>query len=81
MQDGIRWVAEHSDHYDVIILDSTDSTGPAVGLFSQAFYRECARALTDCGVLSAQSESPFFDREEVRSNYANRGQAVPVTEA
>jgi spermidine synthase len=76
--DGIRWVAEHADHYDVIVVDSTDPVGPAVGLFSPAFYRDCARALTERGVLSAQSASPFFDREEVRSIYANLRQAFPV---
>ena len=77
-EDGIRWVTEHHNHYDVIIVDSTDPVGPAVGLFSPTFYRDCARALTDRGILSAQSESPFFDRDEVRAIYANLGQTFPL---
>jgi spermidine synthase len=59
--DGIRWVAEAApDTYDVIIVDSTDPVGPAAGLFSEAFYRDCHRALGARGVVVGQSESPLF---------------------
>lgn len=59
--DGIKWVAEaRPGAYDVIIVDSTDPVGPAAGLFSEAFYRDCLRALSDRGVLVGQSESPLF---------------------
>ena len=59
--DAIEWVKQAPDrHYDVIIVDSTDPIGPAVGLFSETFYKDCLRVLTDKGVLVAQSESPLF---------------------
>ena len=45
---------------DVIIVDSTDPVGPAEGLFTQAFYRDCFRALGENGILVQQSESPLY---------------------
>lgn len=59
--DGIKWVNEaEPGSYDVIIVDSTDPIGPAEGLFNEAFYRGCYRALGDQGILVQQSESPLY---------------------
>ena len=59
--DGINWVKEQAEHsIDVIIVDSTDPIGPAEGLFNEAFYRDCVRALRPDGILVQQSESPLF---------------------
>ncbi|MDH5182398.1 MAG: polyamine aminopropyltransferase [Gammaproteobacteria bacterium] len=58
--DGIKWVAESAPgSYDVIIVDSTDPVGPALGLFSVEFYQNCFNALSEGGVLVQQSESPL----------------------
>jgi len=40
----------------VIIVDSTDPVGPAAGLFSETFYRNCHRALRPRGIVVGQSE-------------------------
>lgn len=67
-QDGIAWVADaEPGSYDVILIDSTDPVGPAQGLFSVDFYRNCQRALAEGGVLAAQSESPLFHAELIRA--------------
>ena len=59
--DGIKWVADAKpETYDVIIIDSTDPVGPAAGLFSEAFYKNCLRALRPRGITVGQSESPLF---------------------
>jgi len=59
--DGIKWVANAKpETYDVIIIDSTDPVGPAAGLFSEAFYKNCFRALRPHGIVVGQSESPLF---------------------
>lgn len=66
--DGIDWVARAAPgSYDVIIVDSTDPVGPAAGLFSEEFYRNCLRALTPEGVVVGQSESPLFHAELIRT--------------
>lgn len=66
--DGIKWVADaQPGTYDVIIIDSTDPVGPAAGLFSEAFYKNCRRALRPKGVVVGQSESPLFHADLIRS--------------
>lgn len=67
-QDGIAWIAKAAPGtYDVIIVDSTDPVGPAAGLFSEEFYRNCLKALGPTGILVGQSESPLFHPELIRS--------------
>ena len=66
--DGIKWVANAKpDTYDVIIVDSTDPVGPAAGLFSAEFYKNCFKALKPNGIVVGQSESPLFHAELIKS--------------
>lgn len=66
--DGIKWVADAKpDSYDVIIIDSTDPVGPAAGLFSEEFYKNCFRALRARGIVVGQSESPLFHADLIVS--------------
>ncbi len=58
--DGIAFMANApAESIDLIIVDSTDPVGPAEGLFNQAFYENCLRALRAGGLLVQQSESPL----------------------
>ncbi len=75
--DGIQYVLEKKNQYDVIIVDAPDPEGPAVGLFEGSFYRSIHRALRENGLFAAQSESPFHNREllariykDVKASYA-----------
>lgn len=64
--DGIRWIQEtEPGTVDVIIIDSTDPVGPAKGLFSEPFYRDCLRALREDGLLAQQSESPLYHSKSI----------------
>ena len=64
--DGIDWVKHTAPNTtQVIIVDSTDPIGPAAGLFSEDFYRDCHQALADGGIIVHQSESPLFHRKEI----------------
>lgn len=44
----------------MVIVDSTDPIGPAVGLFSAEFYKNVFEALNEDGILVAQTESPIL---------------------
>ena len=66
--DGIRYMADCAPGaLDVVIVDSTDPVGPAEGLFNEAFYRSCHRALGVGGVLVQQSESPLAHSALIRA--------------
>ncbi|MBW3568261.1 MAG: polyamine aminopropyltransferase, partial [Proteobacteria bacterium] len=59
--DGIKWVKDGDpESIDVVIVDSTDPVGPAEGLFSENFYRDCHAMLRPGGILVQQSESPLL---------------------
>jgi spermidine synthase len=62
-QDGASFVKETERKYDLIIVDSTDPIGPEADLFTQSFYHDCFRALTESGILINQHESPYFEKE------------------
>lgn len=69
--DGIQWVRDtEPDSLDVIIVDSTDPIGPAEGLFSEAFYRDCLAALRPGGLIVQQSESPLLHIKILKEMYA-----------
>lgn len=60
--DGIAFVRETDERFDVALVDSTDPVGPAVGLFGAAFYEQLAARLGPEGVLAVQSGSPLYQR-------------------
>jgi spermidine synthase len=66
--DGIKWIQDAAvGSIDIIIVDSTDPVGPAEGLFTENFYRDCKKALGGQGILIQQSESPLVHQELIRA--------------
>ena len=61
IQDGVRFVRESSQIFDVVLVDSTDPVGPAKKMFGAPFYRDIFRLLSKEGILVVQAESPFFE--------------------
>jgi spermidine synthase len=59
-EDGVAYVREApSSRYSIVIIDSSDPKGPAVGLFTNEFYQSCKRIIDRYGIVVAQSESPY----------------------
>ena len=62
--DGFKWVKNiQHNYYDAILIDCSDPSEFANGLFSTDFYRECKRILKRKGILATQSESPESFKE------------------
>ncbi len=59
-EDGVQFVKETKERYDVVIIDSTDPIAVGEGLFTRDFYQDCFNLLTDDGILVNQSESPAW---------------------
>lgn len=70
--DGIRYIEEHKNTFDVIAIDSTDPVDHAVGLFRREFYEKVAAALRPGGVMTAQTESPHWEAHTVGAIYAEQ---------
>lgn len=79
VDDGIKHVKENKNTYDMIIVDSTDPVGPAVGLFSEEFYRSVYEALREDGLFVAQTESPFFNGDLITRVTTTISGIFPVT--
>ena len=74
--DGVAYMANcEPGSVDVVIVDSTDPIGPAEGLFNQAFFESCHRALKDDGLLVQQSESPLALLDLIQDMRAEMGKA------
>lgn len=69
--DGVAYMKEQNQAFDIAIIDSTDPVGVGEGLFSPDFYRSVARSLRPGGVMVAQSESPWMKRESLERIHRN----------
>ena len=79
VDDGIKYIQNHQNEFDVIIIDSTEPVGPAIQLFSTEFYQSCFAALKEDGMLVAQSESPFLNQDVIQMVYRGISQVFPLT--
>ncbi|MGE5626537.1 MAG: polyamine aminopropyltransferase [Solirubrobacterales bacterium] len=77
--DGIKYVHEHKNEFDVIIVDSTDPFGAAEGLFGGSFYKELSECLTPDGIFVAQTETPFYLPDVVKKVFNDAKAVFPVT--
>ncbi len=78
VEDGARFVENIEDTYDVIVVDSTDPVGVGALLYQEAFYRRVFRALKKNGIVTTQSESPFFDQDIIRDLYPRLRRVFPL---
>lgn len=61
IDDGVKYLKNCQEVFDLIIIDSTDPIGPATPLFNESFYQDVKRCLKDEGIVIAQGESPFYE--------------------
>ena len=71
-QDGLKFIRQRENEYDLIIVDSTDPFGPGEGLFSKEFYGNCFKALKEDGIMVNQHESPFYDEDAAAMQRAHK---------
>ncbi|SHJ94869.1 spermidine synthase [Anaerobranca californiensis DSM 14826] len=76
--DGFKFVEEKEGYYDVIIIDSSDPIGPAIGLFAKPFYQNVYKALKGDGLFTAQTESPLFNSQLIRDVYSGIKEIFPI---
>lgn len=79
IDDGIKYIKEHKNEFDMIAVDSTDPIGPAVGLFAVDFYKAISEALKEDGIFVAQTESPFFNKDLIKRVFKDIGSIFPIT--
>jgi len=76
--DGVKYLRETTEHFDVILVDSTDPVGPAVDLFNDAFYQDAQRAIGDNGIIVTQSGSPLVMLDELLAAVERLRRIFPI---
>jgi spermidine synthase len=65
VEDGMKFVRETTERFDLITLDLNDPVGPAVALYSMEFFQRCRAALAPGGALTLHIGSPVARPERV----------------
>ncbi|MCR4267393.1 polyamine aminopropyltransferase [Nitratireductor sp. ZSWI3] len=65
--DGAAFAAETAQRFDVILVDSTDPTGPGAVLFTRDFYADLKRILRPGGIVVTQNGVPFLQPAEFQT--------------
>lgn len=78
VDDGIKHIQDNKDAYDIILVDSTDPIGPAVGLFAKDFYQNVFDALKDDGIMVAQTESPYYEQDLIKRIHQDLNDLYPL---
>lgn len=71
-RDGLKFIRSIENQYDLIIVDSTDPSGPGEVLFTKEFYGNCYKALREDGIMVNQHESPFYKEDAKAMKSAHR---------
>jgi len=69
INDGVEFVVNNTEKFDVVISDSTDPEGPGEVLFTSRFYQGCKKALNEGGILATQNGVSFMQLDEVETTY------------
>jgi len=77
-QDGKVFMEETRQKFDVILMDLSDPVGPAADLFQKQFHQKVFDQLAEGGVMVAQSESPYYNKDTVRAMYRNLRSIFPL---
>ncbi|MGN0341835.1 MAG: polyamine aminopropyltransferase [Roseburia sp.] len=79
--DGLRFLRNKHEVYDLIINDSTDPFGHTEGLFTKEFYGSCYKALKSDGIMVYQHGSPFYKEDEMacRSMHRKVFRSFPIS--
>jgi spermidine synthase len=69
IDDGVNFVTQTAEKFDVIISDCTDPVGPGESLFTSEFYAGCKRALNENGIFVAQNGVCFLQQDEALNSH------------
>lgn len=78
VEDAIEFIKNKKNEFDIVLIDSTDPMGPGEGLFTEEFYTNVKNSLKQDGIVCAQSESPFVNKEEIKKMYNLLKKVFPI---
>lgn len=76
--DGLKYVIDHKDEFDVVIVDSTDPFSIGANLFGGSFYKAISECLKEDGIFIAQTETPYLLPDMVKNIYNDAKEVFPI---
>ncbi|WP_246070529.1 polyamine aminopropyltransferase [Paenibacillus kobensis] len=76
--DGFRWIQSHKKAFDVLLIDRSDSYGPATPLYKPVFYQYVHDSLKEDGIAVIQSGSPYYNTASLRNTVRSMKKLFPV---
>ncbi|WP_338561183.1 polyamine aminopropyltransferase [Erwinia sp. E_sp_B04_7] len=73
IDDGVNFVRQCQEKFDVIISDCTDPVGPGESLFTSEFYEGCRNCLNENGIFVAQNGVCFLQQDEALNSHRKLG--------
>lgn len=67
--DGMDYVRNCTEKFDIIITDSTDPIGPGEVLFTDDFYSSAKKCLAKDGIIASQNGASFLQEWEFEGTY------------
>ena len=71
IEDGMKYVSNTDQKFDVIIVDSTDPKGPGKKLFTKKFYQNCKKCLTRGGIIVTQNGVPILQSKQLSNTLSD----------
>ena len=65
IEDGLSFVRQTSEKYDLVVLDLNDPMGPAEPLYTTEFFQQCRQVLAPGGALTLHLGSPTAQGPQV----------------
>lgn len=81
IDDGARFMAETSGHYDVILLDGYSELGIPASLASHKFHRDCRYALREGGMLVSNLHGRDLDDQTGKIRRTYRDQVIELDDS
>lgn len=69
IDDGVEFIVNNQEKFDVIISDSTDPEGPGEVLFTSRFYQGCKNSLNPNGIFVTQNGVSFMQLDQIKQTY------------
>ena len=78
IEDGLAFVRNSAETFDLIVLDLTDPGGPSAPLYTQDFYAACAARLAPTGAMTLHIASPVAHPGRIRDALQDLRSAFPI---
>ncbi|HJT24337.1 MAG TPA: fused MFS/spermidine synthase [bacterium] len=68
-KDARKWLQDHAETFDVLIIDLTEPHGPSKMLYTQEFYRLCKKRLKSQGLIAIHTDNYYLFPDSLATIY------------